>query len=286
MRSVQRSDVRPLRASEDAEQLGAGLGAGELVCGGGQECHLKPAAGAAGGPTSLDATFSGKFAEGEWKICVGDSNLGGAGVLYAHGIFLMLSNPGGSVHTVGPAGTYPNGVVIPDGAYDGTLASMACDSVEFSCTSAGASARPVWATAGRDASELCQSARVPVVAARRQHCLRDAPRIGGASACHQRSNAEQLSLGTQRVRRRIALVPVEGSERGGRITALESAPGRVQGGDLALELALGDACEACHRSGLGRLAFSFRIVAGTASRQLRAETREQGREHEVPPRNS
>lgn len=113
---------------DDAEALGAGQAAGELVCGGGDECHLTPAAGAAGGPTL--ETFVGKSAAGPWKICAGDSNPGGAGVLYSIGLFIAMNEPYGSTHTLAPAGRYPNGVTIPDGTYDGTIESMGCDEIE------------------------------------------------------------------------------------------------------------------------------------------------------------
>jgi subtilisin-like proprotein convertase family protein len=118
-------------AALDAEELGAGLGSGDFVCADANQCSFKPFPGAAGGSTSLNAAFAGKVAAGTWKICIGDSNPGEAGVFHSRGLDLWLDDPSGSVSGGGPAGTYPDGVEIPDDAYDGTIASMGCDEMNY-----------------------------------------------------------------------------------------------------------------------------------------------------------
>jgi subtilisin-like proprotein convertase family protein len=109
-------------ANVDAEQMGAGAPAGSPACPN-SACTWKPAAGAAGGST-LDA-FVGQLGQGDWTVCIGDSNPGQTGTLGSVNVELLFPNE--PPHP----GSKTLGIPIPDDAYDGTVATMACGIVSF-----------------------------------------------------------------------------------------------------------------------------------------------------------
>lgn len=126
--SAKTTTARPIRfrqsASDDAEQIGVGLAPGTEVCPSDDLCTVKPAAGAAGGPT-LDA-FAGMLGQGDWTVCVGDSNPGEtANALYVT-VELVFPNA-----VLPHANTESVVAPVPDDAYDGTFETMACGVVSF-----------------------------------------------------------------------------------------------------------------------------------------------------------
>lgn len=109
-------------ATVDAESMGADVNGGTVCKNGQQVCSFTPSPDSAGGPPSVATAFAGKFAAGHWDLCIGDSIVGVVGQFNSWELTLVMN---GGERTL----TRPNTtIVIPDGAYDGSPASMACDS--------------------------------------------------------------------------------------------------------------------------------------------------------------
>jgi hypothetical protein len=105
-----------------AENMGADFNGGSICKNGGQICEFAPDPGSALGPNTLAEAFGGTSAVGDWTLCVGDSVAASTGKFVSWKLSLEL--PGGPLNASGQSGA-----VIVDDGYDGTLESMACNTV-------------------------------------------------------------------------------------------------------------------------------------------------------------
>jgi predicted outer membrane repeat protein len=90
-------------APYDAEEMGAGLGWGSVICRDDGECDFYPNPGAVAGLSDL-AGFAGEQATGDWQLCVGDTVAGGEGTLAAWSLEMVAMEPGVLFNDVEPDG--------------------------------------------------------------------------------------------------------------------------------------------------------------------------------------
>ncbi len=116
-------------ASVLGEDIGKGLSTNQVV-GLSPPDTFRPDRGKAIGPTTLASAFVGKFADGQWSMCVGDSVAEPFGTPQPEGALdkwrLNLQ-----LEFTTSDNTYYANKLIPDDGYNGQLTSMACSNINL-----------------------------------------------------------------------------------------------------------------------------------------------------------